>query len=224
MDTLIPQEPKPKKQKIKNPNYRAFLDSGIINILSEEHILRALANIKGRYVRESRALLIALYYTGGRPNEVLRLTGKDIAKVRHYVTVSLKGSKHGMPRTVYLPYKSELVKELYLYGISCFADAFIFFHFQNKYKRFKPNKKGILKEYIDISDKLRYHFSKWFSGVIPDSIPPYYLRHNRFSKLIQSGASMEDIMLLKGSKKLDSVRPYMHMSSERAEKLSKKMK
>lgn len=210
-------------KRIKNINYRRFLDDGIITILNEEHIKKALANIKGRHVKEGRALLIALYYTGARPNEILNLKGDDFKKEGNYILVRVPASKGGLPRTIHLQYKHEMVKELWQYAASLFPEMFLFYHYKNEYIRESMSKTGKLKEYTETTNKLRYHVKKWFTGVIEDSITTYYLRHNRFSKLAESGATSDEMRQLKGSKTYGSITPYLHMSRETARKVAKKL-
>lgn len=210
-------------QKISNKNYRKFLDSGEIDLITEDHILRALRNIKGHHVREAQALLIALYYTGARPNEILRMVGKDVQKKGRHIMLHVKGSKKGLPRVIYLPWKKELVKILYGYAASVFPDMFLFYHYRNKYTRTTINKKGEIKSRDEISNKLLYHMKIWFDGVVEGSIPTYFLRHNRFSSLSMKGVDMQQIRMIKGSKTYDSIMPYLHMSSKAAEEVSKKM-
>lgn len=207
--------------KIKNKNYLLFLKEGLINTINELEIKQALANVKGRYVSEGRALLILLYYTGARPNEALKVLGKHINKQGNYITIRIEASKRGNPRTVYLSYRKELVRELYKFACSTFPEAFLFYHYRNNYVRKKLNKKGVPIETLEITDKLRYHFKKWFTGVI--DITPYYLRHNRFSKLAEKGVNIQEMRILKGAKTEGSVNFYIHLSKRGAKKLSTKI-
>lgn len=209
--------------KITNSNYRRFLDKGEIEPINEEQIKTALNNIKGRYRREGRALLIALYFTGARPNEVLQIRGKDIKKEGPHITVQVKGSKRGLSRKIYLPYKNELVKELLQYARSLFSEMLIFHHYKNNYPRRTITKTGKIKTRVETTDKIRYYINKWFKGVVDDSIPPYFLRHSRFSKLAMKGVNTEQIRILKGAKDGKSVAPYIHLSSTEAKKISKHM-
>lgn len=202
--------------KLTNINYVKFLKEGIIKTVSEDTIKLALTRPR-KHKLQARALIITLYFTGARPNEVLRIKSGDIARQDNYITVKLLASKNGMPRTVFLNPKNILVKELYNYAVTLPPDMFLFYNFTNKYTR---TIKG--KEYNSNSDRLRYHFKQWFDGII--DINPYYLRHNRFSKLAEAGATMEQIRLLKGSKTFESISPYIHLSTESAKKLSKYLK
>lgn len=208
--------------KIKNVHYRQFLDNGIITLLTEDQIDISLSNVTGRNKLEGRALLIALYYTGARPNEILSLYGKDVKQEGSFIVIQIPSSKGGLPRPVYLQYKKDKVKELYKFALGVFPDLYLFPNFRNSYTRTKINKKGVIKENTEITDKLRYYFKKWFKN-IEGGISPYFLRHNRFSSLISKGATQEDIRFLKGGKTLTSVTPYLHLSAASSKKLAKKI-
>jgi site-specific recombinase XerD len=209
---------------IKNPNYRKFLDEGIIDLLSEEDIKKALVNTaKSRNPVEGRALLLTLYYTGARPVEVLQLMGKNIIKKDNYILIHIKGAKRGLPRTIYLPAKNPLVMEIYNYAERLFPQQLLFYHYRNNYNRHKKNKRGEIKVYIETTSKLGWHFKRWFGGVVPGGVPPYFLRHNRFSKLTKAGVADRDLRQLKGSKTYESIVPYQHMSADSAKKTAKYM-
>jgi len=209
--------------KIKNRFYRKFLDEGIIVTIKETDMLRALDNVKGirgKYVDEGRALLILLYYTGCRPNEALKVKAKDIEREKTYLKVKMQGSKGGYPRTIYIPYKHSMAKELFKYSSRVFDEMFLFFHYRSKYTRKVTTKSGEIKVRIDITDKLRYFFARWFKET---EITPYVLRHNRLSKLAEKGATMEQLRQIKGAKSFDSVMPYLHLSKEQAQKVGRKI-
>lgn len=202
-------------KRITNINYRRFLEEGIIDMVEEKHVRMAMKNIVHfPFKKEAKALLIMLYYTGARTNEVLRIRAVDVSKEKSYVKVKIAGSKKGLPRTFYLPYRLEMVKELYKYTSRLYPEMPLFFHFKYHYKRRYKRKDGSIKEYVQTSDKVHYYVKKWFTGVLPGSIPPYFFRHSRFSQLTEAGLSSEEIMMLKGGRSLSSVRPYQHMSKK----------
>lgn len=211
-----------KKEKIKNKWYNKFLKEGIIDTLGEEDIEKALLNVKGKYMKEGRALIILLYYTGARPAEVLDLKSKDVTKKDTYILIKVRGAKKGRARTIYLRYKLKLVKELYKYISSVYDEMFLFFHFRSNYTRVTENKRGDKVEYLETTSKLRYYFIRWFANVLEGSIPPYFLRHNRFSKMMEAGLTAEEIKQMKGSKTVKSVEPYLHLSTRTAKKLARK--
>ena len=205
---------------VTNKNYREFLDKGVIKTLGERDIIKALRNVTGKYKFEGRALLITLYYTGARPVEVLNLTPKDIRKEDSYLIIEIPASKGGKARPFYLQYEKELVKELYIYASRLFEGMFLFYHFKGNYRRVYKTKIGNIKERISETDKLRYYFKKWFKGVIEGGIPPYFLRHNRFSKSSLAGMTDREIKQLKGSGSIDF---YTHLSARTAKSLAKKI-
>lgn len=212
------------EEKIKNVNYKRFLKEGIITLLNQEDIKKALDNINGRYKTEARSLVITMYATGARPNEILKLKSKDVfkSKVGNNTVIKLQSSKNGLPREmIFSNRRIPLIKEVYDYARSIFQEQYLFYNFIDNYVRYYQKKNGETVKYKETTNKLRYHFAKWFSNVIDGSISPYYLRHNRFSKMIKSGASLEQIRLVKGAKTINSVYPYVHMSKEIAQKASK---
>jgi len=210
--------------KITNKHYREFLDQGIIEIITEDHILRALDNVKGRYAIQGRNLLICLYISGARPIEVLRLKAKHIKKEGRYISIFFPASKGGMART--LEFKiTPLVAELWQYRLKFQDDVLIFWQFRSKSKKRKVLKDGTIRILDNPTDKLNHYFKKWFKGVLEDPIPPYYLRHSRISQLIMTGhISEEELRIWKGSRTAESVRPYSHLSKRKLRKISRYLK
>lgn len=209
--------------KIKNPNYRKFLDQGMIQTIGETEIRQALNNIKGQYTREGRALLIFLYLTGCRPVEATMMKAKDIRKQNRYIICQIPASKRGLSRPVFLPYRMDLVKELYAYSTGLFPDTIMFYHFTNRYERIFKDKHGQIKTRTETTNKIHYFIKKIFKNILEESIPPYFLRHNRFTKLTEAGLSSTDIMQMKGCRTLESVRPYQHLSTKTALKIARKI-
>lgn len=208
--------------KISNKHYREFLDEGVIEIVTPEHLEQALKNIPVKNRRMARALLITLYYTGARPNEVLRLQAKDIKKQAHYISIFLRPSKGGLGRTLEFKYSNPHMKELWEWRALLMDALYVFYHFRSNSRQRRVSKSGTVKIAPNVSDKLGYHLKKWFTGVLDDPVPPYYLRHSRFSQLIMTGkVGEEEIRIMKGAKSMDSVQPYIHMSKARLRKISR---
>jgi len=211
--------------KITNKNYRQFIDNGIIDLITIEHIKKAIENIeKEKNPIQKKIFLLLLYYTGARPNEVLKLKSKDITKEKNYIKIQLKGSKRGLPRPIFLSNRLPYFNEIWSFCSSFFPEVVIFYNFKNKYVRIKKNIKGETIENIETTDKIRYYINKWFKNVVDGSISPYFLRHSRFSQLSLNGAKPEEIMQLKGSKSLSSVRYYIHLNKSKAIAISRKIK
>lgn len=217
---------KTKKQKIKNKLYLQFLHEGLITTCEEQDILKALQRVhevnKGKHVREARSLIILAYFSGARPNEYLRSKGVDVERKGKFVVVKMKASKGGLPRPIFLPYKNKLVQEFYEYAKSLYPEMPMFYNFTSRYTRKKVTKKGKVKFYTEITDSLRYWFKKWFVD-FEGSIPPYFLRHNRMSKLAENDVSMEALRMFKGSKTFESIVPYLHMSSKSGKMIGNKL-
>lgn len=207
--------------KILNKNYKKFIEEGVISVLTEGDILRAMNNITGKYTKEARCLITTLYYTGGRPIEVLDVRARDITKDGTFCVIKLRGAKGGLPRPIYLSMKKPLIKELYTYASKLFLDMYVFYHFRGKYVRHTVSKLGVPKVYSEVSRKIRYHFLFWFKDVLDGGVNPYYIRHNRFSKLAERGATMDEIRLIKGAKTYASVTPYIHLSTRGAKKIAR---
>jgi site-specific recombinase XerD len=203
---------------VLNPRARKMLDTNWIDLFSKDELLKVLNSMKDRNLIEARALLIALYFTGARPSEVLELKSNQVIKEAGFVHIKLDTKKHGQPRQLVFNYKDDLIKELYLYTSKIMPDVLLFYHFRNRYTRVRG-----VKTYIEITGKLGYYFKKWFKNV-DNPVNPYFLRHSRMSQLSQSGATPEELRWWKGAKKYESVTPYLHQSEETAKKISKKVK
>ena len=215
-----------KPSTIKNVRYRQFLDKGIIETINEADIIKVLDSIKAaRNVTKAmgRSFVILLYYTGARPNELLQLDPSQFKREPNYLSVRVVGSKRGLPRTIYLPINKQLVKELEGYVTSLPPGYKLFYGLANKSIRVRHNKAGQEKVTIDTTDKLRYYFKRWFDVLLEGGIPPYFLRHNRFSKLAEAGADLQDIRMIKGSRTFESVMPYLHMTKKTALKVARKL-
>jgi integrase len=208
--------------KITNINYRNFLDNGIIKYVELADLTKALNNITGKHIKEGRCLMIVLYYTGCRPIEALRMYSRDITKEKQYLKIRIPAAKKGLPRTMYLNFRGNpLLKELFNYVISMFPDMLIFYNYRNRYIRKLTNKKGIVKEKLEETNKVYYMIKQAFSGVIEGSISPYFLRHNRFSSIMEKGGTESDIKFLKGARSFNSVTPYIHLSTVKSKKIAR---
>lgn len=208
----------------KNKNYKEFLETGMMRFLKEEHLKDGLKNvtgIRGKHIVQGRCLVIALYYTGARPVEILRMKSNDFTREGSFVNIIVTGKKGSKSRRIQLQYKRPLVKELWNYSQSFPPGTFIFFDYKGHYVRYLVNKKGEKSRFVEETHKIRYHVTKWFAKVFEGGINPYYFRHNKFSKMIDEGATDIEIKFYKGAKSLKSVDPYVHMSSARSKKLAR---
>ena len=225
--TEIINSPKPKK--IKNKLYRQFLDTNIINTLSEDEIIKVVNNLDHKEYRTmGRCIVIALYYTGARPVEVSEMTSSDFEMDEKYIYITLIGRKESKfknkqtkPRVIKLRKKHLLARELYNYAVSMPPNTYIFWYFKGKYTRKVISKKGALYDRIDVSDRLRYYIKRWTACLGDErTVTPYFFRHNRMSKWAERGASDQDLRILKGCTTTQSVTPYVHMSKKRQDEMA----
>lgn len=216
-------------EKITNKHYKEFLKEGIISTINRDQIDKVLANLEHPKAETAKKLILILFMTGARPKEALLLKPRDFTKEGKYLKIRIPAVKKGITRTIFLQLKDEEVQSLYDWTQRHYPELLLFWPFISEKKRTNIKAKlrnGVIKtytsEYHDTTNKLYYWFKQWFSILDPtDSYSPYFLRHNHFSRLSEKGASMQDIMMLKGAKSMESVRPYLHMSTQQAKKIAK---
>ena len=205
--------------KIVDKRYKEFLEKGAIELFSMDELDKGLVKAgRSKYGKQARAFLIALYYTGARPVELLQLKPNHFTKKKNYLTIQIPTAKRGVPRVISLPITRKHVTELYKYALSLFEDLNIFYDLVSYKVRYYTTKKGDKKQYTIITDRVYYYIRKWLG------VNPYFIRHSRMSSLSQNGASMNELRLYKGAKSFDSVYPYLHMSSQLSEKVGRKLK
>lgn len=211
-----------KKKRIKNKYYVEFLEKGTIQYINPEHIDKVTANLHCKNRDMALSLIYCLYLTGARPVEILNLKSKDVVRDAQYVKIQVSGAKNGLPRPIYIKWSNKYAKHIYEYARQLMPEMYIHYAFRGKYVRTALSKKGIVKTYAEISRPVRSNFAKWFKDILGDEpIVPYHLRHNRFSKLSEAGATPEEMRITKGARTYQSITPYIHMSAERGKKMAK---
>lgn len=219
---LTPYIPKVKGKRIKNKWYVEFLEKGSIQYIKPEHIDQVTANFKGKNRDMSLSLVYCLFLTGARPIEVLNIKAKDVVRDAQYVKIQVSAAKNGLARPIYIKWSNKYAKHIYEYTRQLMPEMFIHYAYRGKYVRQVINKKGVVKEYKELSRPVRSNFAKWFAGILGDeTVLPYHLRHNRFSQMSEAGATAEEMRISKGAKTYASVMPYIHLSSERGKKIAK---
>lgn len=222
---------------IKNQFYKDFLDGFLINEISRADIQMVLDNIKHQHTEQARVLVIIAWSSGARPNEYLRLTPEHFSRSTEFLEIKFPASKGSSARTISMPrYKEDgsddpLTKEVFDYARKLFPKQFLFWFFRSEAvrhgvtKRYKKKDGTIVEKKYDkiyeyLSSKLGYYFPRWFDCLFPDGVPPYYLRHNRATKLYEkagSGATMETF----GWKKEETMRKYMHKTKKMRKEIAK---
>jgi integrase len=232
------KEPKKiKKRKVLNKWYAGFLyDGSFLKPLTNNDLSRMLRYINdlslmpGRKFyygspEETRALLIFLYVTGARPIEATLMKQEYFQKNKDYVTIYIPTKKKGRARQIVMPSNNHLIGELFKYASSFpLPEMFIFYNYREPYIQNlqEVTTKGVAPIYRhDI--RINRMFTKISACIVEGGLPPYYLRHNRFTAMAMNGASSETIMYAKGSRRLDSVFPYLHMQRKRAEEIGELM-
>ena len=207
--------------KVSNIKYREFLDNGNISLLTTEDYLKALEKAGScRHPLQTKAFITVLYYTACRPCEALQLKGSSGRKAQGYLNIQIPGAKKGLPRN--LPLKTTLpgIPELHAYMSSVFPDMLLFPDLRSNYIRTFTRKDGTPYQLTITSAKVYYLLKKCFG----EMITPYFMRHSRLSQLSSDGAQMEQLMMWKGGKSVQCVRPYLHLSSDVSKQLARKIK
>lgn len=187
---------------VKNQYYKNFLDGNAIEEISRDDIIKVLDNIDHQYIDQARVLVIIAWATAARPNEYLRLTPEHFIRDSEFLKIKMPCSKGSSKRTVSFLRKMEdgnedpLVSEVHEYVRKLFPQQYLFWFFRSNAVRYgttknvrtkegKTIKKRYDKIYFELSRKLKYYFPKWFECLFEDGIPPYYLRHNRATKVYE---------------------------------------
>jgi len=223
--------------QVKNQFYKDFLDGFLLNEISRIDINNVLSNIKNQQLDQARVLVILAWASGARPNEYLRLTPEHFSRSTEFLEIKFPGSKGSSARTISMPrYKEdgsidELTNEVHLYVRKLFSEQHLFWHFRSdairngvlkKYKR----KDGTTivrtydKIYPQVASKLNYYFPKWFDCLFPDGIPPYYLRHNRATKVLDQ-AGREATIQTFGWKTEHTLKKYAHKTKKMRREVAK---
>jgi integrase len=217
--------PPEKPQRVKNKWYREFLDYGRITCLTKAELDLALANVRGKYTKAGRALLIIMYYTGCRPVETFLIRTNECRLQKDVLSIYLRTAKRGVPREVHLPLNNNAskkhIRELRDYVMSMPPESYLFGWFRSSAKHIKRRKDGTVYYIPDPAHKFHYLFKKWFGNVRDGGIIPYFLRHNAFSRLAEMNWTETEIKYFKGARSVKSVEPYIHLSTAKARKISK---
>lgn len=205
--------------RIVNERYKEFISKGSIELFTIEELEKGLIKAgRSRFGNMGKAFLIMLYYTGARPIELLQLKPKQFEKKGTYLTIQIPTAKRGVPRIISIPFARKYVTELYRYVQGVYEEVYIFYDLISKRSREFKTKKQEIRDYVVITDRVYYYIKKWIN------VNPYFLRHSRMSALSQNGADLIELQHFKGSKRTDSVLPYLHMSSKISEKIGRKLK
>ncbi|HNV61756.1 MAG TPA: hypothetical protein PKN54_02315 [Candidatus Cloacimonas acidaminovorans] len=219
--------------KIKNPRYLQFRDpSQDFDEFTIEEFETKLNKVQFENpdkTQQARALAIAIFYTGLRPIEIINLKPESIKKNGQDISIFLKAAKKGLEGQIIIP-STRLTKEFYDYSKKIIPGTYIFYYFRSKsrnkpkYKKFhKVMDNGkivivpeqVIGDYPNPAHNLTYFFTSRFG------IPPYYLRHNRYTKMKKLGASNDEIRMAKLGKTEYSTLAYVKYDVVEARKRKK---
>lgn len=216
---------------VKNQFYRDFLDGYLINEISRQDINLVLNNLQHQYQEQAEVLVILSWASGARPNEYLRLTPELFSRSTEFLEIRFPSSKGSSARTISMPrYLKDSVEDdpltlkVYDYVRKLFPKQYLFWFFRSDAirdgvtKRYRRKDGTIVEKrydklYEEISSKLRYYFPKWFDCLFPDGVPPYYLRHNRATKVLEVAGREAAIETL-GWKTEATLKRYAHKTKK----------
>lgn len=222
---------------IKNQFYKDFLDGFLITEITREDVLQVLASIDHLQLEQARVLVILAWATGRRPNEYLRLTPEHFSRSKEFLEIKMPGSKGSSATTVSLPryvkdgdIEDPLTLEVYNYVRTLAPNQWLFWFFRSNAIRHGVTKKYTNKDgvplvkqydkvYEKVSNKLPYYFQKWFNVLFPDGVPPYYLRHNRATKVLDA-AGREATIQHFGWKTEVTLKKYVHKTRKMRKKIA----
>ena len=224
--------------QVKNQYYKDFLDGFLLNEITRQDINTVIEGIQHQHRSQARVLVILAWASGRRPNEYLRLTPENFSKSKEYLEIKMPGSKGSESATVSMPrYLKDgetldpLTLEVHDYVYLLFPAQKLFWFFVSDAVRYGVLKKYKRKDgttivrrydkiYDKLSNKLPYYFKKWFEPLFPDGIPPYYLRHNRATKLLDT-VGREGTMMNMGWKAEATLKRYTHKTKKMRKEIAK---
>lgn len=223
--------------EVKNQYYKDFLDGYLINEISREDIQLVLNNLKHQHQEQAEVLVIIAWATGARPNEYLSLTPEHFSRSTEFLEIRFPGSKGSSARTISMPrYLKDsktddpFTQKIFEYMRKMFNKQLLFWFFRSDavrdgvVKKIKKRDGTVVEKrydkiYNQVSRKLAYYFPKWFDCLFPDGIPPYYLRHNRATKVLER-AGREATIETFGWKSEHTLKKYAHKTKKMRKKVA----
>lgn len=224
--------------KITNQFYKAFLDGFLITEITRQDINKVLNNLQHKHQEQAEVLIIIAWTTGARPNEYLRLTPERFSRSTDFLEIQFPGSKGSSPRTISMPRylkdstdEDPFTKKVFDYMRRTYEKQYLFWFFRSDAlqrgvtKRYTTKDGQIVEKHYDkvynkLANKLNYYFPKWFKCLFPEGIPPYYLRHNRATKVLEQ-AGREATIETFGWKTEHTLKKYAHKTKKMREEIGK---
>jgi len=166
----------------------------VLNKQEINNMFEATLNLKHRLV------LMFLYYTGIRLNEIVNLKWSDIDFERD--VIHLKVAKGGKERVIFLHHKLKKFIEYFNFK----KEGFVFLsNFGKKY-----NKRTVQMIVRNAANKAE----------IKKRITPHTLRHSFATHLLEGGADIRHIQKLLGHANLQTTQVYTHIANKDIKKLA----
>ncbi|MBW1838499.1 MAG: site-specific integrase [Deltaproteobacteria bacterium] len=184
---------------------------GILSYFSPEglHLLLKQPDTSTQQGRRDHALLVFLYDSGARVQELADLCVRDL-RLEEPATVTLKGKGRKM-RIVPISAKTASILKHYLrekdwLGKTASLDFPVF----SNNRKFKLSRAGIsyiLKKYVEAASKIN-------AGLIPQIVSPHCLRHSKAVHLLRSGVPLIYIRDFLGHASVTTTEIYAKVDAE----------
>jgi integrase len=154
---------------------------------------------------QHKVCVALLYLTGARPKEIIQLVRDDFIILENELRIKIKTLKGGFDRMLIFDRNTTpFINDIIIPFIEGLKENKRIFDFG------KGNNTVRIRQIVyKLSDNI---------------VTPYMFRHNRLYKLAELGASPYELMEFKGSKTMDSVRPYVTGSGQTMLKFKDKIK
>jgi len=174
---------------------KSFQIPSVLNKQEIQSMFDATANMK------HKVILLFLYYTGVRLNELIHLRWQDIDFERK--SIHIKAGKGDKQRAVFL--HDKLTEALKFYGV------------KKEGKLFESNRE---KMYSEETIQLIVKNATKRAG-IEKRTTPHTLRHSFATHLLEAGADIRHIQKLLGHANLQTTQIYTHIANKDIKNLSK---
>jgi integrase len=165
------------------PRYKKDINLIVTNEMAQAMIDKAL-------IQRDKFLVAILYFSGARPDELLRLKKQDIVEDNGKLVIKLHTSKLGK-------HEGFLIEDRLL----TMNSEMPFFDIVRTYWM------ESLGEYLlSISER---RMEQVIENLSDCKLCPYNFRHSRLTKLARAGATLDQLMYWKGAVDTKSVAPYI---------------
>lgn len=175
-----------------------------INYIVKRNDVIKLVKASGRI--RNQALVVILWMTGARPGEIVELKRSDVSisdtKIRMDIVTKKKRKN-----------KWHLEKRPLIYKRPYPRDGLI--ELVVKYISTVPEEARVFK----ISTRMVEIVIEGLGQKTGLSICPYNFRHSRFTTMSQQGATIDELMHMKGTTDIKSISPYLHAKPFKVKKL-----